>query len=46
MARHHNIGGKGDSNVAVASSHNRSYSLGLKAQKTGFKLRKKARRKH
>lgn len=44
--RHHNLGGKGDSQTTTASSQNRPYSLGLKAQATGFKLRAKKHRRH
>jgi len=42
----HNIGGKGQSNTHTPGSHNRPFSLGIKAQKTGFKLRHKVRRRH
>jgi len=44
--RAHNLGGKGTSHTETAGSRNRPYSLGLKAQATGFKLRKKVRRHH
>lgn len=46
LKRAHNVGGKGNSHVATASSHNRPFSLGLKAQQPGFKLKQKARRRH
>jgi hypothetical protein len=41
----HNIGGKGPSHTETAGTPNRPLSMGLSAQRPGFKLRSKKRRR-
>lgn len=43
--RGHNIGGKGDSHTHTPGTPNRPLSMGLSAQKPGFKLQSKKRRR-